>query len=324
MAFFDLFRRKPDPTPSSNIEPAQTPAIKAELVTHGSIIELPGAGTFAAFSRSPSGEWIVAWNASSEGEYVLYNASKNEVAASGQMKRPDQGCVADDGVFSIVEQGDMNALSGDFHLFSSTGAPVLTRSVTAIIYNSALSQNGKLAVFQTTNSQTSDGFRLFGFDAESGVELFSVTPPTGLASGYEFNEIERLFLVNTHTTGTFRYDCSGAFLDAEAYQKARFYSDNFAESIMAAQDSLKGGGVAPEFAREVIGVMNQALKNMEGEWNGNWDAIAHRVIGECHEILEDLPAALSAYKTAITLDPKIGVKRKITQLEKTIGSNPPV
>lgn len=316
MSFFEIFKRKSNQKSESTPTPVIT--TDTEIGEEIGFVTIPGEEIYGRSARSPSKEWIVAWNGSKEGRYVLYNVKRKVVTAKGSLERPDQGSVADNGIFSLVDLQLGNELRATFYLFASDGMLIVKREALANIYNSAISPNGKLAVFQTANSPTKDGFKLIGFDIENSTELFSVNPTTGLAAGYGFDEEARIFRVEAPDIGTFRYDAVGNFLDEETFRQACLRSTNYSASIMAAQDSLRGGGVSPEFAREVVGVMQQALRNMEGEYHSNWDAIAFRVQGECYEIIEDFPAALKVYEKALERDPKIGVKRKISQLKKNI------
>ena len=52
----------------------------------------------------------------------------------------------------------------------------------------------------------------------------------------------------------------------------------------------------------------------------DWGSIAHRVRGESYELLGKIPEALSAYEQALSLNPKIGVQKRVTNLRKTLST----
>ena len=79
-------------------------------------VEIPSLGFFGPFRKSHSGEWAICWSDSDapnhrcghqdsgHGRYVLYNVTQNKIALQGKLERPNSGCVADNGNFSIVNQ----------------------------------------------------------------------------------------------------------------------------------------------------------------------------------------------------------------------------
>src|SRR5882724_8459964 len=105
------------------------------------------------------------------------------------MERPNDGKVADNGVFILNDWQFTDALSGVFSAFRTSGKMIISRRFNANLYNSGLSVDGSLAVCQACNSPgQSDSSLLVLFDLVQGREIGSWVPESGWGQFYEFPE----------------------------------------------------------------------------------------------------------------------------------------
>ena len=74
------------------------------------------------------------------------------------------------------------------------------------------------------------------------------------------------------------------------------------------------GPKLPTIVDDIIALTNHVHAD------GQLRAKTHRLLGELHEANDNLVLALDYYETALSLDAKVGVKRKITKLQKMIES----
>jgi curved DNA-binding protein CbpA len=160
---------------------------------------------------------------------------------------------------------------------------------------------------------------MVGFDLEARKQLFSINPAAGWADEYEFLEEQAVFCVRIRDVGLFRYDQTGAFLDEAAFLEAKLNSNRFDLVLPTAELLLKDTerqGV--EVARILAAVSNARSNGADGEQQ--WKALALKLQGTCHELLGNDGSALLAFNEAMSINPKIGVKRKVESLRKKIES----
>ena len=132
-------------------------------------------GFFGQFSRSPNGRYVVGWSDRSpdgsrgghrydgEGRWILLEGDR--LIAQGNLQRPQDGKVADDGTVLISDWLFGDGLDGVLAGFSSEGRQLLHYALAANIDDHALSPDGRMAICRTLNSPgSSDSCKLILFD----------------------------------------------------------------------------------------------------------------------------------------------------------------
>ncbi|KSJ79448.2 tetratricopeptide repeat protein [Pseudomonas aeruginosa] len=236
----------------------------------------------------------------------------------GEMARPNGGHVADSGHFSLEDWHFGSTLSGTFSVFDSSGQMIFAKDVTANIMLSEISPNGLFALFQTANSYTEDGCKMFLIDVRQGKLLFSVEPLAGWPERYEIEEETGEVIAHLQDLGSFRYSRQGDFVDAEKLVKAKLESPRYEFAIPAAEQILKSSDLTPGLAREALTIVIRA-RNHGADRVDAWKAKSLKLQGLAYEALGDFRAAVDAFDEALALDPKIGVKRKRDSLLKKLG-----
>lgn len=279
------------------------------------------------YSISKSKKWAISWRDSDPvagrgrhretgyGEYVLADLAGDVVSAHGQMQRPNNGSVADNGSFCLEDWHLGSSLSGTFNVFDSAGTPIVTKELTANIFRSGISKNGKLAYCATANSKTEHGYKVILFDLETGEELFCVTPRTQGLETYIFDEERKILIADVKGVGKFRYYSTGNFVDASNLDKANLDSSDYSRIIRAAEKILGEQDVSDERATEALEAVMRA-RSLGADSNPAWKPNALKVQGVAHEMLGEFRQAIEAYEEAITLSPKIGVNCRLDALKK--------
>ncbi|PCP71585.1 hypothetical protein CQA25_18215 [Morganella morganii] len=94
---------------------------------------------------------------------------------------------------------------------------------------------------------------------------------------------------------------------------------DYSVKILAAKELLDLSAEKQD-AKIALEVVDTAL--LDGaNMRSDWSASAHKIRGEAFEILDEPCKALEAYETALGLNPKIGVKRKIAAIKKSLTIN---
>lgn len=281
-------------------------------------------------SRSPNGRWVLSWSdavtsmgigghrESGNGSYLLYDSEAGKVVVRGEMPRPNGGRAADSGHFTLEDWHFGSALSGTFSVFDPNGQIVLAKDVTANIIKSEISSNGVFALFQTANSPTEDGRKLFLIDVSKKEIRYSIDPLAGWPERYSIDEDTAEVTAHLKDLGSFRYDNKGAFIDAAKLAQAKLMSPRYDFAIPAAEALLKSPDLTAEAARQVLDIVGRARERGANQVDA-WRAKSLKLKGLAHEALGELREAISAFDEALALDPKIGVKRKRDSLVKKLG-----
>ena len=304
--------------------------------TRGKNIELSNDGFarikapefFGEYRRSPNGKWVICWldadpsgtrggaRDSGKGLYLLYDLHRDKVVLDGCLERPNNGHVADVGVYLLEDWKFGAGLNGMLYAGDPSGKVLLRHTFDANIYNSEVSADGTWAVCQTCNSpESEDGDRLALFDLLSGRVLFSVHPETGWADSYDLRPSDGTVFVVLKGIGRLAYDANGRFLDASAYEDARLKRGDFGDLLCSAEKLLKERPGNPAAAQRALEAATRA-RTAGADACSDWKARALKIQGLALEVLDRPAEALAAYSEALTLNPKIGVKRRADQLRK--------
>ncbi|WP_044470449.1 hypothetical protein [Mannheimia massilioguelmaensis] len=188
----------------------------------------------------------------------------------------------------------------------------------ALVHNYKLSLSSKYFVTCLANSKHEDSGKVFIFDVENNQLLFSGVLEIGTIKEFFFiNEAEDLYVVNDF--GSYEIDKNGEVVDLErVYYDAVMAAHN--NSIYFMDSYLKDKNFSDISIRQVIHSLDRIIDNQFNQFHGiYWSALALRKRGEYLEMIGENEEAFLNYIDAIYLDPKVGVKRKLTTLGKKIG-----
>ncbi|QNU63989.1 hypothetical protein [Vreelandella titanicae] len=305
---------------------------ETELTFLDNFIRISSIDFFGQFKKSPSGEWIVGWSDSDtergigghrergHGRYVLYNTVDKKLVLQGKLERPNSADVANNGSFIVEDWHFGSELSGTFYVFSCSGEELVKKKFSANILNSAISDNGLLAVCQTANAHSGDdGNLLVGFRIKERDDAFSINPSTGWAEAYVFDEEYSRFGVVLKEVGTFFYGSDGVLLEPQKFYLARLRSNKYDISLIAAQEIVKSDQSSLEQVEEALKASSKAIQS-GAECNDYWRSIALKVNGLANERLGRDEDALAAFDSALKLNPKIGIKRNANAIRKRLNN----
>jgi hypothetical protein len=289
-------------------------------------ISLPEHNFSGRCVRSRSGRFALAWREAPLGEdgklrqrgrYLMLD--QNRVMIDGGMVRPEDGRVADNGVFIFNDYGRLDLLSGTFVAFHPNGEVIIRTKYRANLINNGLSSDGRFAACFTANSgDENDSAILTVFDLIKGQEIARWRPESGWPSSIEFpTDGETIGIVDPHL-GMFRYSLDGDFIDRTKWQRACLESQHYWYVLRVAEQSVQEakGNLAEELASDLIHHIDRVLPRIDDK---NSKARALRTRGACSEATGAIAVALENYEMALALDPKVGVKRRAAQLRKVLA-----
>jgi hypothetical protein len=223
--------------------------------------------------------------------------------------------VTDAGVFILNDWSSSESLDGTFHAFGANGKTLVSRYFRANLFNNGISTDSRLAACQTANAPGADGNRLTVFDLEACQEIVGFRPESGWAKDYVFFPEARRVRLLYHDGGAFDYDFEGVFVDRMKWLAFGLTLGNV--SVIETCLAEMNGMPSRELADQVLPAIAVAL----GKLSPHDDRTRARLLrsrGICFEACAELRQALACYDEALSIDPKVGVKRRVTALRKVV------
>ena len=119
-----------------------------------------------------------------------------------------------------------------------------------------------------------------------------------------------------HETGEFAYSFDGLLLDRDKWEQVSVeHASGFELYVRAKEEFLLAKELEDKSAlKTILGLLELALQRGLDRYP-NQQALVYRMMGEINEMLGEPVAALSLYETALSLDPKVGLKRKVAAMK---------
>lgn len=292
----------------------------------GEFVRVASIDFFGPFSESSNRRYLVAWSdfdpssgrggfrEEGLGTYIL--GEDGNVIAIGKAERPNDGRVADNGTFIFNDWMFGEELKGTFLAFDKNGNSLLRHRFPANLFNNGISRNGEYAVCQLCNSDTDDGGILAFFDLRNAKLLWKQAPETGWADDYIFDVERQLLTLVYREIDQFTYNFDGVLVDQAKWEKTSFERASGFELHVRAREELalaKQSGDKSNL-HNIQELLKIALQRGIDQYPNEQAAIC-RTMGEIKEMLGDLSEALALYETALSLNPKVGLKRKVAAMK---------
>jgi hypothetical protein len=308
-------------------EPAPTPPMIVEAPTEAPVVEDP----LHLETSPPPVESVVtaepvtvvepleaAAVTGEGGDLSLKDPAPAPVAL--ERKTGELGHPSSNGAYCAYEPGD-NGGPGVFGVYSSSSECLFETSLSSNVYNTGLSPDGSMAAVQLTMSAGPDSNHLMLIDVTHRRVVFSVNPETRWADAYQFKEHPTRLVVVLEGVGSFDYDEAGKCLDQHYFHDPAFNSGKFSELIPAAEVLLTMAISQKDQAKAHI-ALKMAIKarSLGADKDFRWNPAALKVQGLAHEALGNNQEALDCLLKAASLNPRLGIKRKIESLSTKLKS----
>lgn len=309
-----LFDQRAKPAPDRNAIVTEEDPDEDDVF--GRVISIASRDFVGMSSKSPNRRYTITWcdggwNGSRAGRYILLDRGK--IVVEGKMLRPNDGLVADNGVFVLNDWGTSESLNGVFSAFRPDGTKIVARKFRANLFNNGLSPDGSRAACQTANAPNDDGNLLTVFNLIAGNEVGSWRPESGWAGSYEFPEDGRTIRLVYRDRGAFDYSLGGEFVGRMKWLAAGLMAGDLyiVETLLRETDHRP----SPSLVEQLLTALDVALAAPVNA-QPKTGARIHRLRGECFEATGDALRVPEAYDQALRLDPKIGVKRRAEAIRK--------
>lgn len=281
-------------------------------------------------ASSEDRRYLLAWSDSDQasgrgglresgfGRYVL--AYDNKVELVGSAERPNSGKVANDGTFILNDWMFGDGLKGTFLAFDKSGISTIKHHFSANLYNNGISENGEFAVCQLCFSDSKDSGVLAFFDLNKRELLWKKAPESGWADHYVFNIKDDQLILSYREIGEFRYRLNGQLLDEQKLERVTFERASGFELHMRAKEQAKRAKEdrSSQELEAALKILEVALQRDLDRYP-NERASIFRTMGEINESLGKPTEALALYQSALDLNPKVGLMRKVAAMKKGVA-----
>ena len=317
--------------------------ITVQLGSRDEWLRIDEIGFHGRWIRSANERWVLAYgqifdptarNWSSDdptGTVILFDQGKQRCRLD-RLCRPESVAVSDCGVFAVYEWGPSGEFLGPLcrlRVFRSDGACIFEHRAGAAIECPTLSSDGCYLAFHTLGAprespRPQDGESVFLVDLTGPTVLWNEPVPLAWPRRITFDEASRHVVLHGPDNKVFRFTYAGEFLDADVVARVslqRAENDDYGYRLFDLARShlseIRSGKRPAEAEGEAVSMIRKALTK---KMSPNTQATAHRILGEIAQERGDVSAAIEEYLAALALNPKIGLKRKLKNLEARSGS----
>jgi hypothetical protein len=293
--------------------------------TYFDLGSLGADGTYLATIRSDTPSTIgtgrisggrhhaIAWGGN---DYAILASGR--VVFVGQLRGVDYGDIADSGTYVLgTGTAEGQRLHGRFVAFDPQHSVVLEDRFAAMVFNVAISPDGRHAVCQTCNGNTRGGL-LSIYDIDARSRILQEETGSRWANSYTFDRETASLRLHFRDGAVEQVALDGQLrprhiLDGESTPTASSPYDDFWQAESAYQTLPETGSV--EEGRLAI-IESGFRRALTGDMTDRKRAEAYRRLGELALRRGDTEAAIRAWKSAIAWLPGIGVAKKLKALER--------
>lgn len=287
------------------------------------MLRISSLDMFGPYSESRNGSYLLlrqdsdrehgrgGYRESGNGKFAL--VSNGRVVFTGECERPTEGAVSNSGTLAITDTLFGDKLGSKLYVYSVDGKLIFEYRFSANTLNIGISPEGTHVVAQMCNSDTDHSGKLFLFEIRQAKVIAEFIPDTGWANEYEFSVPDGILSLCYRGNRKYKYKFDGSFLDKERFERERVEDASPTDLVLIVREKFKSA--TNEQLPDLLSLIDRAFAGNLSEYQ-DYRALAFRLKGEINESLGNNELAISAYREAISIDPKIGVKQRLKKLEK--------
>lgn len=287
------------------------------------MLRISSLDMFGPYSESKNGRYLLirqdsdrergrgGYRESGNGRFAL--VENGSVVFAGECERPTEGEVSNTGTFAITDTLFGDKLGSKLYVYSADGVQLIAHTFSANTLNIGISSEATHVVAQLCNSDTNDSGKLFLFEVSQSKVITTFIPETGWANEYEFSVPDGILYLCYRENRKYRYQLDGTFIDRERFERERIEDASPIELVSIVYEKMDSA--TNEQLPSLLSLIDRAFEGNLSEYH-DYRALAFRLKGELNESLGNNEQAILAYREAININPKIGVKQKLKKLDK--------
>ncbi|HQV54414.1 MAG TPA: hypothetical protein PLX17_02820 [Chitinophagaceae bacterium] len=270
------------------------------------------------YSKSENGQYILAFcdgdpfkhigGYRSEGKGIYFLINNLVLTVMGQIERPNDGKVADNGWFIINDWLFTDNLESVAYCFDDKGNIIIRKKLKANLLTNAISRTGNFALFQTANSDNNHGNNLFFYNLKTKGLIWKKKCDFAWPREYSISENEKKINLHYADIGTVSLDWKGNIIDRADYQFK--YVSSLSGDRLVYESLALLSGTTPD--QTLINLLEKGVN--DNDTSPITKAVGYKFLGEIFET-ENLQKAYAYFEKALEYNPKIGLKRKLLSLK---------
>ena len=283
------------------------------LSKQNGFVEIRELNFFGQYNESSNGEFLLAW----ENGGCFVSLQNGRQISKGKIKNPSNGQIADNGTYLLVSQ---QSKPGDFPrdallCLDVNGAALFNKQFEAAIMTIGISTNGKIAACQTAFSNNNHSMQLMLIDLISKGIRWQTSWGTEWPKAFKFIESSGNLILVYPQLGEYEFDSNGKFLSLDNWEIDRVIL-NHGKTMNSMVEHLIEKGLDVSRGKKLLESLIARSKERWFHENPKDMAYILRSIGEVQLALGCKNECVSSWESAVMLNPKIGLQRKLQQTKK--------
>ena len=230
-----------------------------------------------------------------------------------KIQRPNDCHVSDDGIVICCDWQNSDLLTGKFLIFDTKGEQIFSKKTSANLGSCAISNNSKIALFETYGSSTDESNSIFIVDIEQKDIIHKFQRPRSFNSAL-IDTNNKLIKLKDNKGFVFEIDFEGKQTNKEDFEKQVQTKGSVLDRLYLYSDKTDEVKLKDE---NYLNLLSKALIDNDASYSLGKDRI-YRMIGEYYEANGNTLKTIENWDKAIEINPKIGVKRKLEILKRKI------
>ncbi len=262
--------------------------------------------------QSPNGKYTIAWGKHSY--YVFDTFSKRLLTKGNRYIELYTAYIADNGYFLLEDWLAYTELSGQVTIKFIDGNIIYKKKFPLNIFESTLSELGNFATVWLAGGNGKYANNIFVIDLRHVVSTSNFFPGIYANSINFFDTQENILSIQYSNGNSYRFSISGAFIDEQLYVRD---SEKLLVGLKAYQAAKKHFSLASSTnIKDYDHILTLITNSLSSKISDNAKANVYRLLGDIQLRCGNKSIAINAYKTAISFNPKIGLKQMLKNLIK--------
>lgn len=231
-----------------------------------------------------------------------------EILFQKTIERPNDCKVSNDGIVICCDWLNWTELSGCFKVFNNSGEELISIFTKANLGSNCISEDSKLALVETHNSENEDGNKIFLFDILNRKLIAKIEHPTSFIDVKIDSQRQRIILVEKDNI-EFEIDFNGNQTNYQEHYQKTIDNGNANDVISYFYNKPREEKLADK--NYLRALMESTIKDNE---RTGLDFI-YREIGEFYDFWGETDKTIEYWTKAVDLNPKVGIKRRLNKLK---------
>lgn len=235
----------------------------------------------------------------------------NQLLFKKELERPNDSTVNNKGTVICNDWLNSDELTGINYIFDKFGNKLFSLKTLANLGICQISEDSKIGLFETHNSDNEDGNKIFLIDIESREILEKFERPIYFRKTIIDTNRKEINLKDKDNFD-FLIDYKGNQLNEKNYDKKILQNGNVRDIIFHFEEKREE---IKYNHTEYLTFLNKILK-LNNEENPYGTDLIYRNLGEFYEKKGNISKTIECWEKALEINPKVGIKRRLGKYKK--------